>query len=103
MSWNNSTISTIAMAISTSPASNDGVKFTSYVGVIQIGGLTLEILPKTDRQTHYDPKRLRYLAESAFPKMLVVCQRIRVDAASEASLSRRHNSLLDLYFDPVLR
>src|SRR5688572_4501072 len=27
----------------------DGVKFTSFVGVIQIGGLTLEILPKADK------------------------------------------------------
>ena len=28
----------------------DGVKFKNYVGVIQIGGLTIEILPKTDKK-----------------------------------------------------
>lgn len=74
-----------------------GIRFGSFVGVIQIGGLTLEILPKTDRQIHYKQKdydtwRLVLL------RMLSLCQRIRVNAVSEASLSRRYNSLLDLYF-----
>jgi 5-methylcytosine-specific restriction enzyme subunit McrC len=74
-----------------------GVKFNSYVGVIQIGGLTLEILPKTDRQVHYEKKDYQTWREVLL-RMLAICQRIRVDAVSEASLSRRYNSLLDLYF-----
>ena len=74
-----------------------GVRFGSYVGVIQIGGLTLEILPKTDRQVHYQQKDYDTW-RNVLLKMLTVCQRIRVDAVSEASLSRRYNSLLDLYF-----
>jgi len=74
-----------------------GVKFGSYVGVIQIGGLTLEILPKTDRKLLSDTQE--YCTwRNVLLHMLKVCQRIRVDAVSEANLSRRHNSLLDLYF-----
>ena len=75
----------------------NGVRFTSFVGVIQIGGLTLEILPKTDRKSYYSEKEYNNWRK-ALLQMLKVCSRIRVDAVSEASLSRRYNSLLDLYF-----
>ncbi len=74
-----------------------GVRFTSFVGVIQIGGLTLEILPKTDRKSYYSEQEYNDWRK-ALLHMLKVCSRIRVDAVSEASLSRRYNSLLDLYF-----
>lgn len=74
-----------------------GVKFTSFVGVIQIGGLTLEILPKADRQAFYT-KQDYNIWRKVLLGMLTVCGRIRVDTVSEASLNRHHNSLLDLYF-----
>jgi 5-methylcytosine-specific restriction enzyme subunit McrC len=83
----------------------DGIKFTSYVGVIQIGGLTLEILPKADKHTE------RTLAEhsvstktwhNALLRMLAVCNHIRVESVSEASLERRNHSILDLYFELLL-
>ena len=32
----------------------DGVRFKNYVGVIQLGGLTIEILPKTDNSITKD-------------------------------------------------
>jgi len=74
-----------------------GVRFSSFVGVIQIGGLTLEILPKTDRQAHYEQNDYDTWRKVLL-RMLAICQRIRVDAVSEASLNRRYSSLLDLYF-----
>lgn len=76
----------------------NGVKFGSYVGVIQVGGTTIEILPKIDRQTsnNYD------CWQKVLLKMLAVCNHIKVESVSDASLKRRYNSLLDLYFNIYL-
>ncbi|MDI1324876.1 MAG: restriction endonuclease [Algoriphagus sp.] len=79
----------------------NGVKFKSYVGVIQIGGLTIEILPKTDRQI--DPEKDEYIKwQKALLDMLNFCHYIKVDSVSEAALEKRHNSILDLYFQLFL-
>jgi len=79
----------------------NGVKFKSYVGVIQIGGLTIEILPKTDRQI--DPEKNEYIKwQKALLDMLNFCHYIKVDSVSEAALEKRHNSILDLYFQLFL-
>ena len=75
----------------------DGIKFSNYVGVIQIGGLTLEILPKADKNHHH--KKEDYDAwQSVLLRMLATCNHVNVQTVSEASLSRRYHSLLDLYF-----
>jgi 5-methylcytosine-specific restriction enzyme subunit McrC len=79
----------------------NGVKFKSYVGVIQIGGLTIEILPKTDRQI--DQEKNEYIKwQKALLDMLNFCHYIKVDSVSEAALEKRHNSILDLYFQLFL-
>lgn len=79
----------------------NGVKFTKYVGVIQIGGLTIEILPKADKKAHSlkdDYTKWR----NALLNMLAICRQIKVDSVSEASLHKRYYSILDLYFDIFL-
>lgn len=77
-----------------------GVKFKSFVGVIQIGGTTIEILPKADKNPA--TKEEKAIWHSVLLKMLGYCKKIKVDAVSEASLSKKHNSLLDLYFELFL-
>lgn len=79
----------------------DGIKFKSFVGVIQIGGLTLEILPKADRkETTADSDFDQW--QSALLRMLALCNHISVDSVSETNLKKRYHSLLDLYFNIYL-
>lgn len=78
----------------------DGIKFKSFVGVIQIGGLTIEILPKTDRNRASEQDYSDW--HGALLNMLRVCKFISVSTVSEASLKRKYNSILDLYFEMYL-
>ncbi len=77
----------------------DGVRFTSYVGVIQIGGLTIEILPKADKRIDTGDFETWH---SALLQMLKICQRINVHSVSEAHLKQKFYSLLELYFEMYL-
>ena len=78
----------------------DGVKFKSYVGVIQIGSLTIEILPKADN--HKSSEEEYQTWHGALLNMLRICKHIKVTSMSEANLKRKHHSLLDLYFEMYL-
>ncbi|NDP28711.1 MAG: hypothetical protein GZ087_15005 [Flavobacterium sp.] len=78
-----------------------GVKFKNFVGVIQIGGTTIEILPKADKlNTASDSEK--DIWHKVLLKMLAQCKKIKVNAVSEASLRKRNHSLLDLYFELYL-
>lgn len=76
-----------------------GIKFTSYVGVIQIGGLTIEVLPKADNDENPD----KNVWQSLLLHMLRVCKHIQVDHVSETQLKKRYNSILDVYFEMFLQ
>ena len=78
----------------------DGVKFSSYVGVIQIGGLTIEVLPKSDRERGDEGDAERW--HGVLLDMLRICRKVSVNAVSESNLRRRHHSILELYFEVYL-
>jgi 5-methylcytosine-specific restriction enzyme subunit McrC len=75
-----------------------GVLFNSYVGVIQIGGLTIEILPKADKTNNPDV----ITWQNVLLNMLKVCKHIQVDNVSETNLSKKYNSILEVYFEMYL-
>ena len=81
-------------------AIRDGVQFKNFVGVIQIGGLTIEILPKTDKIKASEEEFTTW--HKALLNMLKICKHINVTSVSEANLKQKHNSLLDLYFELYL-
>lgn len=79
----------------------DGVRFTQYVGVVQAGDLTIEILPKIQRldsSEEEDKKRWR----TVLLHMLHECRFIRVAHPERAALALYSGSLLDAYLQLFL-
>ncbi|SEH73847.1 5-methylcytosine-specific restriction enzyme subunit McrC [Paenimyroides aquimaris] len=77
---------------------HQGIRFGSYVGVIQIGGLTIEVLPKADNNENTD----KNLWQNVLLNMLKVCKKIQVESISETQLKKRYHSILDVYFELYL-
>ena len=73
------------------------IKFKHYVGVIQVGNLTIEVLPKVDKGQEDTDKW-----HGALVKMLKYTQRIRSYSTTESALSISSQSLLDLYLDQYM-
>jgi 5-methylcytosine-specific restriction enzyme subunit McrC len=71
---------------------HQGVKFREYVGVIQVGPLTIEVLPKIDRGSKEQWRNI-------LVDMLRKVGAFQVTASSEASLRVKNNSILDLYLE----
>ncbi|MFM2267445.1 MAG: hypothetical protein RL757_886 [Bacteroidota bacterium] len=73
-----------------------GIKFRQQVGVLKVGKLTIEILPKTDKnaaQPHWQKILVEMLQQiGAFP----------VHAPTNAQLKLKSNTILDLYFELFL-
>ncbi len=80
----------------------NGIQFGSYVGVIQISGLTIEILPKADKDIS-GSKANKDLWQGVLLNMLKVCKKIPVDSISETKLKKRYNSILEVYFELYLQ
>ena len=76
------------------------IHFRNYVGVIQVGNLTIEILPKADREPESPEQRMKW--QRALIDMLCMAGFIRVSSLSEARLRLRPSSLLDIYFESFL-
>ena len=71
---------------------NKGVKFSQYVGVLQVGKLIVEVLPKTDRDEGIDWRKLLI-------GMLRAVGTVKIFSTGTTNLRLRSNSVLDLYFE----
>ena len=87
---------------------NKGIRFTNYVGVIQVGNLTIEILPKTDKagNTAYAENNLqqkdRQRWHTALLQMLSECKWLTAHPAGSAYLGLKKQSILDVYLSVFL-
>ena len=70
-----------------------GIKLRGFVGVLRVGELTLEVLPKADRNSEATEWRRRLL------DMLRVVHRLKPTAPSTAALHLRPDAILHLYFE----
>ena len=70
-----------------------GVRFKQYVGAIQIGKTTIEVLPKVGKQGNEDTW------QSVLLDMLKTCNLLTAKQTGEAQLKLRANSVLELYFE----
>jgi 5-methylcytosine-specific restriction enzyme subunit McrC len=68
------------------------IRFTNYVGVIQVQDLVIEVLPKTGRVSDKEVWR------EVLIDMLKISGFLNVAATTNALLKLRKGSLLDLYY-----
>jgi len=73
-----------------------GVKFNQYVGVIQVGNITIEILPKIS-QTVEKGDKAKW--QKVLIDMLRECRWMKVYSHDKASLCFKHNSILEAYLE----
>jgi 5-methylcytosine-specific restriction enzyme subunit McrC len=74
-----------------------GIRFKQFVGIIQVDGLSIEILPKTDRQGDENTWR------NVLIQMLKTTGRLKVQTAGDADVKRQHLNLLEIYFELFLK
>jgi len=72
----------------------NGIKFKQFVGVIQVNGLTIEILPKIDN----DGKSIN-VWQKVLIDMLRVTKKIKIQKLGNADVNRQNIHLLDIYFE----
>jgi 5-methylcytosine-specific restriction enzyme subunit McrC len=79
---------------------NNGVRFCQYVGVLQIGNFTIEILPKADKSKGELNGKLKW--KQLLIGMLREVGAIKIHAPSNSDLKLTANSILDLYLELYL-
>ncbi|MFK7979378.1 MAG: McrC family protein [Saprospiraceae bacterium] len=75
-----------------------GIKFSHYVGIIQVGKITLEILPKADKATVNNPAKW----QAVLLEMLRYCRLIKIESLGVGKVRLQSNTILDIYFEQFL-
>lgn len=76
---------------------HNGLRFCEFVGVIQIGKLTIEVLPKADKN-----ERDKTVWKNKLIAMLRAVGVFDIRQTSESDLRLKSNSILELYFEIFL-
>ncbi|WP_052813158.1 McrC family protein [Desulfonatronum thioautotrophicum] len=76
------------------------IYFRNYVGVIQVGNLTIEILPKADNAPTSDQQKDKW--QKALIDMIRWSGMIRLTSLSDATLRIQSATILDIFFESFL-
>ena len=79
---------------------NNRIKFSNYVGVLQVNSLTIEILPKADYTEKSQLNKDKW--HDALISMLLECKLIKINSITNAKLKLKSASILDLYYEEFL-
>lgn len=74
-----------------------GIRLKQFVGIIQIDGLSIEVLPKIDRNRDDETWREVLL------QMLKATGKLKVQTTGHAHVQRQHLNLLEIYFELFLK
>jgi 5-methylcytosine-specific restriction enzyme subunit McrC len=78
----------------------NSVRFKQYVGIIYLGGLTIEILPKIDASKGAEEAGK---AQKVLLQMLQVCGKILLDSAQDSPVELQSLSILEVFIEMYLR
>lgn len=73
---------------------HNGIRFSHYVGILQVDELCIEVLPKSDYEN-----RDKAVWQSVLIDMLKVTKKLRVENTGTAYVNKQQVHLLDIYFE----
>lgn len=76
---------------------HNGIKFKSYVGVISVGGLQIEVLPKTDNSNEDESKWRGHLLT-----MLKAVYKLQAQSPTDANQMLKSSPILDVFLQRFL-
>ncbi|HRZ97496.1 MAG TPA: hypothetical protein P5084_08070 [Paludibacter sp.] len=76
---------------------HNGVQFNEFVGVIQVGNLLIEVLPKADKSTHSESEDKKW--RNMLINMMRAVGSFDIRVTSSSHLKIKPNTVLDLYIE----
>ena len=80
---------------------HNGIKFNSFVGVIQIGTLIINVLPKIDNTEDDDASKTKW--RNILIGMLKTVKNFELQVSSSSLLNIKENYILDIYFELFIK
>ena len=80
---------------------NNGVQFNEYVGVIHVGDMLIEVLPKADKNPDSEMEENKW--RSILIDMLRAVGTLEIKSTSNSNLKIKQNTILDLYFELFIK